>query len=42
MLKVPKPAATNKESIATGPTATCLEVPKNMYINTGKSAAYSP
>lgn len=36
------PAATNKESIATGPTASCLEVPKNAYTICGVKAAYRP
>ena len=28
ILSVPNPAATRRESIATGPTASCLDVPK--------------
>ena len=42
MLSAPSPAATRRESIATGPTASCLEVPKNAYIIWGVSAAYRP
>ena len=36
------PAATNKESIATGPTANCLEVPKKAYTICGVNEAYKP
>ena len=42
MAKVPNPAATNSESMATGPTAICLEVPKKAYIKMGNNEAYKP
>ena len=39
IFKVPIPAATIKESVATGPIESCLEVPIRMYIICGVNAA---
>jgi hypothetical protein len=33
---------TNKDTIATGPTANCIEEPKNVYVADGRTAAYNP
>ena len=42
ILIAPNPAATRSESIATGPTANCLEVPRKAYTTWGARAAYNP